>query len=654
MNGKTLLLMIASLIAGILLADAVDLPLWAAAVPFAAASMLIGYTVMARRKNPFRRYVKTYELTAALVMTGVGMYSMSISKPEVTEYPAGKYRIEGRVEDYTMTNRGDKLLVELSRLQKKDGLTYDARNVKCLLTLKDASNVTYGSRISGEAEMQPYDQPGNALKGDYENYLKRKHIYLTGETSLGRCEVKGGPTNIFEKAKGWREKLERDIEATGLNGDTKAFLISILLGDRTYMRNEERITFSDAGVAHIFAVSGLHVSLIAGFVLGMLTLIFTGRWRRWKYLLVVPIVWGYILLVGCSPSTVRAGIMLTIGMAALFLERKNDSLKALGWAIILILAFNAEALMDIGFQLSVICVGSLLFFADKVNFINQRRHPKIYALVSIVTISMIASFSSWVVCAYYFNRFSLMFLPLNVVAVPLLPVFLITAIVYVALWHMGLDLGFVGKILDLGLEKFQESASYLTESGTAITDLHPSAIAVILWLTAILLMGLTLKNKRGGYTRRRRMTGIYVPAALLASAVINVVLFPEKGKEGFIIQKSNEPTVMSYDGGREKMAKFPENQSALMNVNGQNILALTTEEITGTIEKAMENADIIMLCAGCRNLPGKIAGRSGKRSRIVTHPSLHWRYEKRILAEALEEGLKIHSLRYDGPLHYFP
>ena len=82
-------------------------------------------------------------------------------------------------------------------------------------------------------------------------------------------------------------------------------------------------------------------------------------------------------------------------------------------------------------------------------------------------------------------------------------------------------------------------------------------------------------------------------------------------------------------------------------------MALHSDQLSESTLHNIAQADIIILCGGCNSLPQQILDKKKDGCIVVTHPTLHWRYERNILAEASENNLKVHSLRYDGPLHRF-
>ena len=587
-----------------------------------------------------------------MLLTGLGIFTSSIFRPELHGFSDGTYVFTGRVIDYIPAGTGDRTLMEIKSITpvKSSGTSrsVSCRNVKAMVTVSDVSKISYGDLISGCADFTSIDKKGNVRNDDYVAYQKSKGILLKGytvdESEINILARGGGVIPFFRNM---RQGVEILIEKTNLSVSAKAFLISVGLGDRSYMPEDDRQAFIDGGVAHIFAVSGMHVGMAAAFILLVLSLFFFDGRRRWKFIIALPLVWFYILLTGASPATLRAGLMLSIGLSALFLQRRNSPMVALGWTVLIILAFMPGALFDVGFQLSVVCVGSLILLVRPLNFVDHRRHPGLFFCVSIVLVTLVATFSSWALCAFYFHRLSLMFLPANILAVPLLPFYMGFSMLYVVLCALGLNIVIFADALSWIYQAFIRYVDFFNSISLPLENIHIGWPVVILWLSGIVALGITLSNGR--------LKRLWIPVSLFATALL--VLPLSSGNmipDGFIIQKrSDAMAIMTYDEGRDNLLTFPSNAISSVELNGQKILVIDRNPADCIDSLSLESADFILLASGIgKNLPDThdaILPRLKPTCRVVIHPSVHWRYEKKLTSHP-----RLHSLRYDGPLHAFP
>lgn len=651
MNDKNILCILISLVAGILTGWYSSANVWWALLPFSLSIVFFIYGIYVTKRNIFKINSPNNLFIAVNIFFGIGLFTTCLSKPAQTTFTSGEYCFSGQIEDYTPTTYGDKLLVSLSDLKERDKngnlKPLPTENLKALITIRDATELSYGDFITGEATFQTSETRTNFYNKEYSRYLRSKGIYLTGYADSSDCRIEPGCFSISSWMKERRDWLETGIEKRHLNVEFKNFLISLLLGDKSYIDSDDRIIYSDAGISHLFAVSGFHVSMMAMFIILLLSLFFKGKNRKWKFIATIPIIWFYILLVGAPPSTCRAGLMITISLSALFLERKNDPLKALAWAIIIILAFSPTSLFDAGFQLSIVCVGSLIFIVEPLNFIDHRSHPLIYRFVSILLVTLIAVFSTWMISAYYFHQFSLAFLPLNILAVPLMPFFTGMVLFYFFLCSLGYESEILQRVMEFLFEGLKDSAEYLSTATTKIAGIYPDTLSVTLWLAGLFILGLILR-------KRSKLKYVALPLSLLVAAVIFLIASPSGAPQGFIIQKnSSASTIMSYNDGKESLITLPEAASTAVELNNNKLVEVKKEEMSSETIHAIRDADIILISKGCKNIPNNLETHLKPGSIIVTHPSLHWRYEKRIMEEARKRNLRIHSIRYQGPFHFF-
>lgn len=127
---------------------------------------------------------------------------------------------------------------------------------------------------------------------------------------------------------------------------------AILLGERTRLPRALKRDFITAGTIHVFAVSGLHVGVVAFVLIVLGRIVFIPA--RFAEPLAIPVLWAYVILIGCPPSAVRAAAMATIYFAAPLFRRRHDGLRA--WKI----AFLAVHLLH---PAQIANVGSALSFA---------------------------------------------------------------------------------------------------------------------------------------------------------------------------------------------------------------------------------------------------------------------------------------------------
>lgn len=149
----------------------------------------------------------------------------------------------------------------------------------------------------------------------------------------------------------WSEELARRV-AAGLAWCPELANLNqaILLGRRSGLSKERRQMFADAGTIHVFAISGLHVMVVAMLVHALLSKLGIASFGR--NLLAIPLVWAYTALTGMRPSAVRAALMATFWMSAPIFGRRPNSLASWSATALVVYGFSPAMVFDLGCALS--------------------------------------------------------------------------------------------------------------------------------------------------------------------------------------------------------------------------------------------------------------------------------------------------------------
>lgn len=244
-------------------------------------------------------------------------------------------------------------------------------------------------------------------------------------------------TNITKGAAAVREKVTNIYVANGLEGDELAVVSAMTLGDKRHIDRNLRNDYSRAGVAHVLALSGTHLA-----ILYFILMLIAGRGSVAARFVVVGTIWCYVVIVGMPVSAVRAAIMLSMFTLADVMRRGYDRMDVLVTTVAVMIMVNPRVVLDVGFQLSVMSVGSIIVICPLLNgllpsdfFKSHRRLSKIWGMVSV---GVAAQMGTAPLVAYYFGTLPCWFVVSNLVAVPLTTVLLYGAVAVVALWPLPL------------------------------------------------------------------------------------------------------------------------------------------------------------------------------------------------------------------------
>ena len=232
-------------------------------------------------------------------------------------------------------------------------LALDGKSCTAVLYFDETDGeILPGSRLSGTAKLTTA-QEKHARGNDYD--LSRG-VFLTAScrgplhTEPGQASVRLAPAMLAER-------LRAAIRAA-FPSDTAGFIRALLLGDKTGLSYEDKNGLAIAGIYHAVAVSGMHISIL----LGMILLLCGGN-HRLAAALGLPAAAFFIVMTGAPASAVRAGVMQALVLCAPLVRRENDPPTTICAALLVLLAQNPWALLNVGLQLSFASTAGIVFFA---------------------------------------------------------------------------------------------------------------------------------------------------------------------------------------------------------------------------------------------------------------------------------------------------
>lgn len=290
------------------------------------------------------------------------------------------------------------------------------------------------------------------------------------------------------------------------SNDTQGLMLALVAGDKSAMGDDLRSGLSRAGLSHIAVVSGMHVSLLAGFI-GLLT----GKRRRRTALATIPLLLLYAAMMGQTPSVVRAVVMAVIVLLAPVLKREGDGPTSLSLALLLLTMANPYCVAGVSFQLSFGATAGILLVTERANRALWNKVPKArrrslsrpargalnYLFGTLATTAGALIFTV-PLTALYFGSVSLI-APLS----NLLCLWAVTAVFLLGVCSavLGLFSGTLGAVLAFPA---QWLARYLLWVTSALGRLSYAAVRLDavyfrVWLAAVLLMAgalLVMKGKK--------------------------------------------------------------------------------------------------------------------------------------------------------------
>ena len=339
-------------------------------------------------------------LLIAVLFLGYGAASLELHfRNEVGL--SGVREVTCRVVSVTEEESGD-------RLVKADRVRSGGKSYGGGISFETDQDLRAGDRVTlyGEVRIEMLSLESIYTALDYRNGEK----YALDGPEILSAEAGRAPLNESIKAEAKAIFSRYQGERLG------AFSYATLFGDSDAMEDEDRSAMREVGVAHVFAVSGLHVSVLAGVVLFLL--------RKLKlkegacFLVLLPIFGFYAYLVGFTPSVLRAAIMVSLSLLARHFGMRYDDLSALGFAAILILLVRPLLLFDVSFIMSFLSLLGIHSLYKPIEEALERKKVK-PAFAGALALSVASTVALIPVSAVIFGQISLVGILLNVLVVPL-------------------------------------------------------------------------------------------------------------------------------------------------------------------------------------------------------------------------------------------
>jgi len=324
---------------------------------------------------------------------------------------------------------------------------------KIIIYLKRDSSIAaleYGSQIIISKSLQEIKNSGNPGGFDYKRYSLFQGITHQVYLKENEFEILPGENKtrfnefIFDSRKRVLNIIRKNIKGEKELGLAEALLIGYKDDlDKTLVQS-----YSNTGVVHVIAISGLHLGLIYWLLLQATFLLNKRKNIKWlRPVLIIAGLWLFSFLAGAQPSIIRSAVMFTCIVIADSLARKPSIYNTLAFSAFLLLCYNPYWLWDVGFQLSYTAVLSIVIFMQPIYNWFYIKNKALDFIWKLNAVTLAAQILTLPVSIYHFHQFPNYFLFTNFVAVPLSSIILIGEIFLCAISFIPLVAAFTGKIL---------------------------------------------------------------------------------------------------------------------------------------------------------------------------------------------------------------
>ncbi len=465
-----------------------------------------------------------------------------------------------------------------------DGLKKIDTPKKIRLKIRKDSNIEIGQVIKILASLNPPSEP---IIPDGFNF--RRYLYFQGIGAVGfvynEPEILSSPIKGFLNIQRLRYHISTKLYDY-LSPQSASIAAALLVGYKNAISDSDKQAVRDSGLAHMLAISGLHVGLFAGtlfFLIRFLLAFFPNiaLYYPVKKIAAIIALLGavfYMLLAGSTVPTQRAVFMVGIVFLAIILDRSPISLRLVAASALIILLFRPESLLSASFQMSFAAVTCLIYFYDitrpiwtkfytKGNLI--KRAASYFIAVTITTV--IASIATSPFALYHFGQVSFVGSIANLVAVPLLT-FVIMPFALLSIIFMPLGLSYFPiTIMGWGIEKMLEIAYWAASLPHAI--LLVPLWSFISFITIILSIIFMILWKGYGkviaipfFLWALLISQINIMPDILVSASHKLLLFRTDNKKIYVSSRKNDRFVLK---NWEKFYGIPERSAFVFSYKGE-------------------------------------------------------------------------------------
>lgn len=531
---------------------------------------------------------------AAKIRTELVYTSMIVKKM----MPVG---VIGTIESIEPAEKGSRAILKDLEIER---LSADKTPRKIRLTIRKDEGVRAGQRVKILAGLNPPSPPVSPNAFDFQFMAFYQGIGAVGFAYNAPEILEDAPEPFLSSV---RQRIVKNVqEAT--DAPEQAVIVALMTGQRKAIRDEDWRALRESGLAHMLAISGLHVGMVAG-VLFFFSRFFMALSPRLalkypikKYAAVIALIGAcfYTVMVGATIPTQRALMMTGLVMVAIMLDRSPFSLRLVALAASIILLIAPEALLSVSFQMSFIAVAALICFFDwSREFWNRLRSRAGFArkaflyLAGVSVTTLIAGTATGLFALFHFGQYAAYGLLANLIAVPLLAFIVMPLLVlsYVVM-PLGLD-GFVLPWAESGVSWILATAHWVARMEGAVWRMQ--AFPALVFILMVLCVWFLLVWK--GYAKYF----VIVPAF----TVLTILAFAYHQPDIQISNKVDLVSVMGKDGELWLSTARTERYTAenWFKQNGQNF---DSKKRTWPKEGGEEGFPLLCDFYGCR---GGIKGK---------------------------------------------
>ena len=418
-------------------------------------------------------------------------------------YNKGDYIVATISEPLIEKAKSYKADVFIEQLIRNDS-AIEGRGKLLLYFSKDSipNNLQYGDQILIHKNLQEIKNSGNPGAFNYQRYaafqqtFHNAYLKPTDWVKLPGKNINQFKQFIYSARAYILSILQKNV---GSNKDELGIAEALLIGYTNDLDKDLVQAYSNTGVVHIIAISGMHLGLIYVMLVWLFKRIpVINQSKIVQVILILSCLWLFSLLTGASASVCRAAVMFTFITVGKNIGRQSSIYNSLAASALVMLCYNPYYLWDVGFQLSYLAVVGIVAFQKPIYnwfYIKNKYLDQVWKLAAI---SLAAQTLTFPICIYYFHQFPNLFLLTNIIAVPLSSVILYATIALIVLSPVPYLGFYLGKLVNGLVWLMNQIILQINNFPYTVWDKIPATI-VTTWLLYFVVIGISCwllkKNK---------------------------------------------------------------------------------------------------------------------------------------------------------------
>lgn len=371
-----------------------------------------------------------------------------------------------------------------------DAIVQDGKSISCkgkllLYFSKDsvAPALNYGDKIIFNKKLQAIKNSGNPGSFNYERYaafqgIKHNVFLKTGDWQKVTSNYPSSKNNfrqfIFSARQYVLDVLEKNISS---GKDQLDIAKALLIGYTNDLDKDLVQAYSNTGVVHIIAISGMHLGLIYIMLVWLFAKIpIIDKNKLLQAIIILSCLWLFSILTGASASVLRAAVMFSFISAGKLFFKSASIYNSLAVSAFVLLCYNPYYLWDVGFQLSYLAVLGIVIFQKPIYHFFYIKNSLLDKAWLLVSVSAAAQLLTTPVCIYYFHQFPNLFMITNIIAVPLSTLILYAGVLLLAFSGIGFISIYLGKFVGALTWLMNKAILWINNLSFSVWDKIPATV----------------------------------------------------------------------------------------------------------------------------------------------------------------------------------